>query len=230
MIETGDLSPSRKPCQIRRAPSCPTNPQPGVIRLADFIDCRGLACPEPVLKTKAALEQLREGVLTVQVDSPASRDNVRRFAESQGCTVEVQEPDAGHWHLQLVKGYTCAVSHPGAASGAGLPTAILVTSDRIGPDEALGDVLMRAFLNTLPQAETAPARLLFLNRGVLLTTAGSESLEVLRELEAAGTEVLSCGTCLEFFEKRDGLEVGSVSNMYTTVETLTGGYRVVTLN
>ncbi len=204
--------------------------------MADLIDCRGLACPEPVLKTKTALEQLREGVLTVQVDNPASRDNVRRFAESQGCTVEVQEPDAGHWRLQLVKGYACEVSHPGAATApspateAERPTAILVTSDRIGPDEALGDVLMRAFLNTLPQAETAPARLLFLNRGVLLTTAGSESLEVLRELEAAGTEVLSCGTCLEFFDKRDALQVGSVSNMYATVETLTGGYRVITLN
>lgn len=204
--------------------------------MADLIDCRGLACPEPVLKTKAALEQLSEGVLTVQVDNPASRDNVRRFAESQGCTVELQESDAGYWRLQLVKGYACEVSQPGTAAAsapatdAGLPTAILVTSDRIGPDEALGDMLMRAFLNTLPQAETSPARLLFLNRGVLLTTTGSESLEVLRELEAAGTEVLSCGTCLEFFDKRDGLEVGSVSNMYATVETLTGGYRVVTLN
>ncbi|MDF1555864.1 MAG: sulfurtransferase-like selenium metabolism protein YedF [Deferrisomatales bacterium] len=203
--------------------------------MSDLIDCRGLACPEPVLKTKAALEQIHEGVLTVEVDTPASRDNVRRFAESQGCTVELLEASTGGWRLQLAKGYPCEVAQPGAKSAAatttqqGLPIAILVTSDRIGPDQTLGDVLMRAFLNTLPQAETPPARVLFLNRGVLLTTAASGSLEVLRELEEKGTEVLSCGTCLEFFDKRDALQVGSVSNMYATVETLTGGYRVVTL-
>lgn len=213
-----------------------TKPQLGVNDVADSIDCRGLACPEPVLKTKAALEQIREGVLTVRVDTPASRDNVRRFAESQGCAVEVSAPDAGSWQLQMVKGYSCEVPNPHTAivpapsETAALPTAILVTSDRIGPEAELGEILMRAFLNTLPQAGIPPARLLFLNRGVLLTTTGSESLEVLRELESAGTEVLSCGTCLEFFDRRDALEVGSVSNMYDTVGTLTDGYRVVTVN
>jgi selenium metabolism protein YedF len=206
-----------------------------VNRVADRIDCRGLACPEPVLQTKAALEKIQEGVLTVEVDTPASRDNVRRFAESRGCTVGLEETADGAWRLQLVKGYACEVPQPASAASAPpaaatkLPTAILITSDRIGPEAELGGILMRAFLNTLPQADVAPARLLFLNRGVLLTTSGSESLEVLQELAAAGTEVFSCGTCLEFFDKRDALGVGSVSNMYATVETLTDGFRVVTV-
>ncbi|MDT8274419.1 MAG: sulfurtransferase TusA family protein, partial [Desulfomonilia bacterium] len=62
MIDTIDLSLSHKPCQIHRVSSCATTPRPGVLRLSDLIDCRGLACPEPVLKTKAALEQIHEGV------------------------------------------------------------------------------------------------------------------------------------------------------------------------
>lgn len=125
------------------------------------------------------------------------------------------------------RGFTRA--GPEEAAAGGLPTALLITSDRLGPEPELGHILMRAFLNTLGQASRRPARLLFVNRGVYLTTEGSEALGVLAELERGGTEVLSCGTCLEFLEKKDALQVGRVSNMYDTVETLTGSYRVVTV-
>lgn len=202
--------------------------------MAETIDCRGLACPEPVLRVKSALEAVPEGVVAVRVDDPAARENVRRFAESQGCTVEVRDEGQG-WLLTAAKGFACeGAPEVGAAAqvagGAALPTAVLLTSDRLGPEPELGQVLVRAFLNTLGQATRRPAKLLFLNRGVYLTTEGSQVLEVLAELERQGTEVLSCGTCLEFFGRKDALRVGKVSNMYDTVETLTGSYRVVSLS
>lgn len=196
----------------------------------DVVDCRGLACPEPVLRVKQALDALAEGVVTVRVDASSSRDNVRRFAESQGATVRVEEEPGGGWLLTVAKGFACPAAEPAvspAPPAAG--TAILVTADRIGPEPELGRILLRAFLGTLGKAPVLPARLVFLNRGVLLTTDGSEDLDVLRELEAAGTEILSCGTCLDFFGRRDALRVGRVSNMYETVETLTSGHRVVTV-
>jgi selenium metabolism protein YedF len=108
-------------------------------------------------------------------------------------------------------------------------TGILVTSDRIGPEPELGSVLMRAFLGTLAQAERRPARMVFLNRGVHLTTEGSGVLDILREIENLGVELLSCGTCLQFFGKREALRVGKASNMHETVATLTGALRVVTV-
>ncbi|MBI5014497.1 MAG: sulfurtransferase-like selenium metabolism protein YedF [Deltaproteobacteria bacterium] len=197
---------------------------------AELIDCRGLACPEPVLRTKQALDGVAEGVVAVRVDSAASRDNVRRFAESQGAAVAVEDEPGGGWVLRIAKGFRCDMPGPAPATAVDLPTALLVTTDAIGPEPELGRILMRAFLGALGKASTLPAKVLFLNRGVFLTTGGSDVLDILRELEVAGVTVLSCGTCLEFFRKRDDLAVGQVSNMYETVETLTGRYRVVTLS
>jgi AICAR transformylase/IMP cyclohydrolase PurH len=71
---------------------------------------------------------------------------------------------------------------------------------------------------------------MFLNRGIFLTTEGSEVLDVLKELEASGIEVMSCGTCLDYFHRKDGLQVGRISNMYETLEILTGPGKVVTLS
>jgi selenium metabolism protein YedF len=117
----------------------------------------------------------------------------------------------------------------GGATEPGERVAMLVVSEAIGPEPELGRVLMRAFLGTLVKAASRPSRLLFVNRGVHLTTEGSEVAGVLAELEASGVELLSCGTCLDYFGKRDRLLVGRVSNMYETVETLTGPAKVVTI-
>ncbi|MDW7711747.1 MAG: sulfurtransferase-like selenium metabolism protein YedF [Deferrisomatales bacterium] len=201
--------------------------------MTETIDCRGLACPEPVLRVKAALEVVPEGAVTVLVDDPVARENVARFAEAQGCTVAVQAEGTG-WRLTAVKdpaGGRAPDESPidPSPDEKRHPTAFLITSDRLGPEPELGHVLMRAFLSTLGQATVRPAKLLFLNRAVYLTTEGSEALDVLAELERQGTEVLSCGTCLEFLGRKDALRVGRVSNMYDTVETLTGPFRVVSL-
>jgi selenium metabolism protein YedF len=196
----------------------------------DAIDCRGQACPQPVLQTKEALDRLVEGTVTILVDDPAARENVKRFAESQGGTVSVETSEGGGWRLVIAKARVPAAAEGPEPREEALPSALLVTSDQIGPEAELGHILMRAFLATLPKAGQRPAKVLFLNRGIHLTTEGSQVLDILEELRQSGVEVLSCGTCLEFFGKRDSLRVGRVSNMYETVETLTGRYRVVTIS
>lgn len=119
-------------------------------------------------------------------------------------------------------------NHPRVEDPLG-KVVFLVVSDQLGPDPEIGRILMRAFLGTLSKGKSLPAKLLFLNRGVHLTTEGSEVVDVLRELERSGAEILSCGTCLDYFGKRDRLHAGRVSNMHETVETLTGGFRAVTI-
>jgi selenium metabolism protein YedF len=200
--------------------------------MAETIDCRGLACPEPVLRVKAALEAAPAGAVSVRVDDPAARENVRRFAEAQGCAVDVRDDGPG-WLVTAVRGGACAQALAGLGAAAATEpaaTAVLITSDGLGPEPELGKILLRAFLNTLGQASRRPAKLLFLNRGIFLTTEGSEVLDALAELERGGTEILSCGTCLEFLGRKGALRVGKVSNMYDTVETLTGSYRIVSLS
>lgn len=188
------------------------------------VDARGLPCPRPVVETKKALDEIETGTVIVLVDNPESRDNVARFAGSRGCRVDVQEDD-GVFRLTLIKE---AYSENHKEKEATI--VVLITSDVFGTgDERLGEILMKAFLNTLWDAETRPAKLLFMNSGVNLTTEGSEVLETLRLLEKEGVEVFSCGTCLEYYNLREKLSVGSVTNMYDTVDSLLSADKIIKL-
>jgi len=185
------------------------------------IDARGLPCPQPVIKTKKALEAIESGQVTVLVDSPESRENVRRFAQSQGCQVTVRE-EGGVVFLDITKGISCQAVPQQSGD------VILITSDRLGSgDDRLGEILMKAFLNTLWDYTPKPAKLLFINNGVRLTIEGSEVLETLKLLEKEGVQVFSCGTCLEYYNLKEKLRVGAVSDMYTTVDALLSAAKVI---
>lgn len=70
------------------------------------IDCKNLACPEPVIKTKEAYEKLLDnGVLDVELNSYSSIENVKRFAKSQGIYVKEKTKTKESTILTLVKGY-----------------------------------------------------------------------------------------------------------------------------
>ena len=78
--------------------------------------------------------------------------------------------------------------------------AVLITSNVLGKgDDTLGNILMKSFMYTLTQMEGAFRTIIFMNSGVLLTTEGSEVLEYIRALEDRQIEVLSCGTCLDYY-------------------------------
>jgi selenium metabolism protein YedF len=188
------------------------------------VDARGLPCPRPVVETKKALDGIKTGTVTVLVDNPQGRDNVARFAGSQGCKVEVHE-DNGIFHLTIVK----ESSSKSTAEKSG-NIVVLITSDLFGTgDERLGEILMKAFLNTLWDADTKPAKLLFINSAVKLTTEGSEVLDTLKLLEKDGVQVFSCGTCLEYYKLKEKLSVGNVTNMYDTVNSLLSADKIIKL-
>lgn len=185
------------------------------------VDARDMPCPEPVVRTKKALEEIKEGHLVVLVNSPTSSQNVQRFAESQGCDVKVSEAD-GVFTIEIHKGGEAVERR---TSGAAV---LMIASDRLGAgDEALGEALIAAFINTLPEARTKPSRMLFINRGVMLTTEGSRVLDTLQQLEKDGVQILSCGTCLNHYQLKDKLKVGQVTNMYDTVDSLLSAEKVV---
>ena len=107
---------------------------------------------------------------------------------------------------------------------------ILITSDRLGTgDEELGKILMKSFLNTLWDYKIKPSKVLFINRGVMLATEGSEVLETLELLEKEGVEIFSCGTCLAFYAIKEKLRVGKVTNMPFTVDSLLTASKVITI-
>lgn len=94
-------------------------------------------------------------------------------------------------------------------------------------DEALGAILMRSFLKTLLDMEIKPSRLILVNSGVRLSSEGSEVLETLQALSEKGIEILSCGTCLDFYELKEKLKVGLVSNMYDIAQSLLEADRLI---
>jgi selenium metabolism protein YedF len=107
-------------------------------------------------------------------------------------------------------------------------TVIYVRSDRMGAGaEQLGRLLMTSFLETLASSPTRPSRMLFVNSGVFLTTEGSDVLDALKRLEAEGVEILSCGTCLDYYRRKDNLRVGKIGNMAGTVETLMNAGKIL---
>ncbi len=108
------------------------------------------------------------------------------------------------------------------------PTVISITEDRMGRgNEELGSVLIKAFIHTLLDIETKPDTIIFYNTGVKLTVKNSEVIDDLKISQARGVEILICGTCANYFEIKDEIGVGVISNMYDIAEKLLGAARLV---
>lgn len=196
----------------------------------EYIDLKGMECPLPVIETKKLLESGRVKELTVAVDNGAPRENVTRYLESQGycVTVEKCDPQAGApADTALLLAVKVEEARTTSAQ-TGKKVVVLVDGATIGRgDDLLGAVLMKSFLHTLKEIEPRPWRLIFLNAGVKLAAEGSDLLTALSELERLGVEILSCGTCLDFFKLKEKLVAGKVTNMYDIVSSLVAATNVI---
>jgi len=195
-----------------------------------ILDLRNRPCPEPVVETKRAIEANPNSVLEILLNHPASVTNVTRMATSLGATVEKEE--LGENEVKLV--VTTAEPAPQTETApqpteaqAGQATVFIKNNYMGLGNEELGRVLMKAFLKTLKRATPLPREIIFINNGVHLVTTGSEEIETLRELAEAGVEIVSCGTCLDYFGKLDKVEVGTVGNMFEIVERLNRAAKII---
>jgi selenium metabolism protein YedF len=199
------------------------------MQMSKTVDARGLACPQPVILTRNALQE--SDAVTTIVDNETSKSNVSRMAAKQGYQADVEEREDGIY-VHLTKGEEVAKETealPLAAPASG-PLVLTVPSDIMGRgDEELGGILVRAFFHTLGEVEPLPDTVIFFNSGVKLVVEGSPVVEDLQALKTRGIEILACGTCLGHFELKDKVAVGEVSNMYTIAETLLGAGKVVSL-
>lgn len=189
------------------------------------LDCRGLACPGPVLRCKECVEGQAPRTLTVTVDNQAAKENVTRFLTMRGYAVTAAEADGIHILTAVAAGE--AVAAPAAAPAPAREvvdnpkTAVFITADTVGRgDQSLGAKLMVNFINTLPELGEGLWRIILVNGGVKLAVAESPVLPKLKELEAAGVSILVCGTCLDFFGILDKKEVGETTNMLDVVTSL----------
>ena len=198
------------------------------------IDARGLACPKPVVMTKNALEEMEAGTVEVLVDNKPAVENVSRFARNSGCEVKTRE-ESEDFIVEITKEATSKVSEEeivchveSQKTGKGI--TVLIESDAIGRgSDELGAILMRALFPTLLEASPRPRKLIFMNSGVKLTVEGSVYLEDISKLEKEGREIFVCGTCLDFFNLKDTVKVGKISNFFEITQTLVETDKVITI-
>lgn len=187
------------------------------------LDCRTLACPSPVIMTKKELETMEEGQLLVMVDNEAARENVSRLVSSQGLDFEVDDRGNHEYDIKIsVDGEKISQEKNKEELAPSLKNqTIAISSSTMGAgSEELGKILMKSLMYTIRETKPYPTSVLFYNEGVLLTIEDSELLEDLKFLADQGVEIMVCGTCLDYYEIKDKLAVGIVSNMYDIYETM----------
>ncbi len=199
--------------------------------MSQIVNAIGLACPQPVILTKKALELNDE--VTVTVDNRTAVENITRLAQSSSCSVDVAEEAGGIFRISLRKAPGAPVVDPGTScadeSGrAAGPTVFLFTSDEMGGGSSeLGLLLMKAFIHTATELDVPPHTMIFYNGGVKLTAEGADTVADLKALESKGVRMLVCGTCINYYGLTGKIAAGTVSNMYDILGTLNVAGRII---
>jgi len=195
------------------------------------IDCRGLACPAPVLAAKKELDTRNPETITVVVDNEAAKRNLTRFLTTRAYMVSVNEEDGVFTILGRAENAASPSQEPGPqAAAGGRKIVVLVTSDTLGRgDDDLGRALMLNFLRTLNEMGPELWRLIFVNSGIKLTIENSPVIETLASLEEEGITILVCGTCLTHFGLLEKKKVGETTNMLDVVTAMQASDSVITI-
>lgn len=198
------------------------------------VNAVGDRCPVPVVKANKALKEMTEpGTLEVQVDNETAVQNLCRLADSKKLKAFAEKKEDKLFVVTIQVDQLPEESSEDENISCYVPghkknTVVAIASDHMGHgNEELGKILMKSFIFALTQLDDLPQTILFYNGGATLTTEGSQSLEDLKTLEAQGVEILTCGTCLDFYGLKDKLAVGQVSNMYTIVEKLNNADNII---
>lgn len=200
------------------------------------VDVRNLSCPEPIVRTQKALLHVNAHTLTLRTysilgNSPTAKENLTRFLEGEGFSFELDILENGEFLFRLMD--RIKKSEPMREGEKIAPKMLLVKGDSIGEGE-LGVLLLRNFIKALLQTEILPQKILFIHRGVLLTTENdkidnTEICDVLRQLEKQGVEIYSCGSCLEYFSLAGKLKVGVVGNAVEGMQNMLASDSLVVL-
>lgn len=201
------------------------------------VDAMGDQCPISVIKTRKALSEVTGPcTMEVHVDNATAEQNILRLASNMGIDARSTRTERKHFVITMSvrRAITeqnkrcdsrddCAASAPKREN-----TVIAIGSAQMGFGSAeLGDLLMKGFIYAVSHAETLPRTILFYNSGARLTSFDSPILEDLKAMEQRGVQILTCGTCLDFYEIKNYLSVGAVTNMYQIVEIMNAADKLI---
>ena len=177
------------------------------------VNAIGEVCPKPVIMTKKALKEIESGVVEVSVDNITSKENVEKMAKEMGHTFVTRE-EGNVFVITITKS-----GEKQENSSKEENIVISIGSDKMGEGEdELGKILIKGFIYALTETETLPKTVLLYNKGVLLASTFEDTVKDLKVLEERGVEILSCGTCANFYHVQEQIKVGTLTNMYTILE------------
>lgn len=193
------------------------------------LDARGVPCPKPIIMTKLALEE--DPSVTAIVNEEALED-LKKLADKLHGTYSDKQLKEDEYEVKIEVTNPVEKDQPitPATQNNGGGTVIMIGKKVMGTGpEELGTVLMNGLIFTIYQTEPLPNSVIFYNDGIFLTTTDNDALEDIKNLEEAGVEILSCGTCLNYHDAEDQLKVGGVTNMYDIFQKLGKAGQVITL-
>ena len=202
------------------------------------VDAMGDQCPIPVIKTKKALKEITETTLVeVHVDNEIAVQNLSKMAKQKNLEYKCEKLEEQHYIIKInaeAEGVSIQqkapaendkeICYPDRKSN----TVVVLSNNQMGNgSEELGQILMKGFIFALTELDELPSTVLLYNSGVKLSTEGSNSIEDLKTLQAQGVEILSCGTCLNYYDLTEKLQVGDVTNMYFILEKIAQADKII---
>lgn len=196
------------------------------------VNAIGDNCPIPVVKAKKAIDGLTgTAIVEISVDNEIAVQNVTKMVTQKNLESICEKVSENHYVIKVQCGEIVeneVVEEVVTTNEKEEKIVVVLSSDKMGEgDDELGKVLIKGFIYAITQLDKLPKAVLLYNGGVKLSSEGSDSIEDLKVLEEQGVEILSCGTCLNFYNLQDKLQVGKVTNMYSIVEELAGATNVI---
>ncbi|WP_300328190.1 sulfurtransferase-like selenium metabolism protein YedF [Fusobacterium sp.] len=186
------------------------------------VNAVGLVCPVPVIMTKKALNTIEEGEVSILVDNETSKENLEKLAKEMGYSYVSSKKDE---NIQVIITKTLGEKEEKLEEEN---IVVVIDSDEMGKgDRELGEVLIKGFVYSLTEMETLPKSIILYNKGVFLATKNENTIEDLKKLEEMGVEIISCGTCVNYYGLQESLRVGTLTNMYTILDRQMKATKVV---
>ena len=187
------------------------------------LNALGMVCPRPVIEAKKILESSQPGdVIRILVDNEIAVENLEKLALQLGQGFATSQEKENVYEV-LLEVKTLAQTLDSGEGGA----VVVIASDKMGEDEMLGKLLLKGFIYALTESSTLPEKIIFYNRGALVNTKESPSLQDLEKLASRGVDIMTCGTCLNYFGLEGKLGVGRITNMYDIVEAQMQGRKII---
>lgn len=200
------------------------------------VDLRGLPCPQPVIAVKKLLDRSDIDQVEALVDDEISVSNLERLSRSQKVLCSVIKL-AGHFCVKIAKeefdgGAESLQSAESGSESSGKKaeagTVVFLSSDQLGSgDSEFSKTLLNVFLQSLYEGGHRPQAILLANSGVKLMAPDSPALKVLQDFAAAGSDLLACGLCLEYYGLKEALRKEQITNMFAICEYLSSAGKII---